>query len=79
MRWNNMTAGELRENLSAAGLEAEKIDSYIRCWTSSDIPGQLNLLAARRAELLANVHKEEKQIACLDYLVYLINTGTAGA
>lgn len=79
MTLHDMTAVELRENLSAAGLDTEKIECYIRCWTSRDIQGQLKMLAAKRAELLASVHREERQIACLDYLVYLIDTNTAGA
>ncbi len=33
---------------------------------------QINLLTAHREKLLQKIHKEERQITCLDYLIYQI-------
>lgn len=37
---------------------------------AGDVQGQLQLLAQHRKCLLEKVHREERRIQCLDYLVY---------
>lgn len=74
-----MTAEDLILNLKAAGFEAEKIRDYLTCWKAGKIKEQMKLLSAKRAILLKHVHQEEKQIGCLDYLVYQIEKGCAMA
>ena len=37
---------------------------------AGDVQGQLQLLAQHRKRLLEKVHREERRIQCLDYLVY---------
>ena len=70
-----MTPQELILNLKAAGFEKNMIEEYLSCWETGRINEQLKLLAEKRAGLLAHVHQEEKQIDCLDYLVYQIEKG----
>lgn len=73
-----MTVGDLVLNLEAAGLEGEQVEQYLACWRAGKVKEQLSLLAARRAALLEQVHREEKQIGCLDYLVYQIGKEQPG-
>ena len=79
MRDNKMTAQDLIYNLEAAGLEAETIERYLSCWKAGKTREQLQLLSAQRASLLEHVHTVEKQIDCLDYLVYQIGKGRVTA
>lgn len=72
MAERNMTEQDLIYNLKAAGLEAEDMEQYLAYWRKGDTNQQLRLLSAQRANLLDHVHAAEKQIDCLDYLVYLI-------
>ncbi len=67
-----LTAQDLMLNLKAAGFDRRAAEEYLACWRSGEIKKQLHLLAAKRDLLLHHVHLEEKQIACLDYLVYRV-------
>ena len=69
---NKMTTQDLILNLKAAGFEAEMIEQYLACREHGKMKEQIKLLAERRADLLEYIHKKEKQIGCLDYLVYQI-------
>lgn len=51
--------------------EAEKAE-IMRCRGNDDIQGTIRLLRKRRQTLLDAIHKEEKQISCLDYLVFML-------
>lgn len=63
---------ELILNLKAAGFDEALIQQFLRCWKSGLRAEQLRILSQKRADLLHQVHQEEKQINCLDYLVYRI-------
>lgn len=52
--------------------ENEKAE-LMHCRCNDDIPGTIRLLRKRRQALLDAIHKEEKQISCLDYLVFKLN------
>ena len=65
--------------LEAAGFEADGIEEYLVCWRMGDIKEQLTLLSRQRAVILDRLHREEKQIDCLDYLVYQIGKGRVSA
>ncbi len=70
-----MTVQELMLNLKACGLEEEKFEEYLSNWKSGKTEEQLKLLSEKRQIILDNIHKQEKQINCLDYLVYQIEKG----
>ena len=70
-----MTAQDLVLNLKAAGFDTEMMEKYLSCWKNRDVKGQLKLLSVKRVLLLEQVHREEKQIGSLDYLVYQIEKG----
>lgn len=67
-----MTTQDLILNLEAAGLDAPQIEQYLAYGQAENTARQLQLLSRHRAALLDRVHQTEKQIGCLDYLVYRI-------
>lgn len=60
------------ENLKDAGCPPEKIEEFLACMESHKSKEELELLAEHRECLLAEVHKCQKKIDCLDYLAYQI-------
>ena len=60
------------QNLEAAGCSTEMIENFPQCLDENQKEKQLELLEIHREQLLAEVHKEEKKISCLDYLIYQI-------
>lgn len=70
-----MKVQDLVLNLEAAGFEKAAIDEYLACWQRGEIKEQLELLSKQRGAILDRVHWAEKQIDCLDYLVYQIKKG----
>ena len=67
-----ITEQDLILNLKAAGLDETLIRQFLVCRKEGKTTEQLQLLSQNRARLLDRVHREEKQIHCLDYLVYQI-------
>lgn len=67
-----ITEQDLILNLKAAGLDEALIRQFLVCRKAGKTTEQLQLLSQNRARLLDMVHREEKQIHCLDYLVYQI-------
>jgi len=57
-------------NLQDAGCSREMIEGFMKCMNQDDLKGQMQLMKEHRKCLLDKVHQEEKQISCLDYLVY---------
>ena len=72
---HTITEQDLILNLKAAGLNKTLIQEFLVCWKAGETTEQLRLLAQKRERLLDRVHQEEKQIHCLDYLVYQIEKG----
>lgn len=60
------------QNLNDAGCDPETIQKFLSCWKAGKTADQLRLLAEQRNNLLDYIHKNEKCIDCLDYLVYQI-------
>lgn len=67
-----ITEQDLILNLKAAGFDGTLTQEFLGCWKAGETTEQLRLLAQKREGLLDRVHQEEKQIDCLDYLVYQI-------
>lgn len=62
------------QNLKDAGCSRGTIEEFIRCYDRKQKEEQILLLQRHRDQLLRQVHREEKRISCLDYLIYQINT-----
>ena len=60
------------QNLKDAGCTVETIERCITCMEQGKKKELLEQLEKHRISLLDKVHEEEKQIGCLDYLVYQI-------
>lgn len=61
------------QNLKDAGCDQDTIDCCIKCLESGKKEELLRRLEKHRKGLLHTVHQGEKQIDCLDYLVYQLN------
>ena len=71
-----MEAAELAQTLRDAGCTEEAAATLLA--DAQDDRRLLELLARHRAELLDEVHRSEKKIDCLDYLVYQLEKRRAG-
>ena len=60
----------IMQNLIDAGCGQEFIAEFMEDFRKKNISKDLKLLAAHRRSLLDDLHKEQKRIDCLDYLVY---------
>lgn len=58
------------QNLVDAGCDNDTITAFIEHIHEEKIAEGLKLLALHRRSLLDELHKEQKRIDCLDYLVY---------
>lgn len=62
----------IKQNLKDAGCNSQMIDDFLLYVDKNQKEKLLALLADQRQNLLNRVHKEEKKICCLDYLIYQI-------
>ncbi len=60
------------QNLIDAGCSKDMIDDLMKQLAEDDMESLLQMLEQHRACLLSMVHQKEKQIDCVDYLVYQI-------
>ena len=58
------------QNLKDAGCCPEKIECFMKEYRNNQKADSLKLLAAHRRELLDNLHREQKCMEGVDYLVY---------
>lgn len=59
--------GEILQNLIDAGCDEKTITIFESCRSVKD---ELRLLEKHRAALLDRSHEVNRQISCLDYLIY---------
>lgn len=59
-------------NLEDAGCDKDTVAQFMELGKTGKKQGQVNLLEKHRRTLLDKVHRREKQIDCLDYLLYQI-------
>ncbi|HIR04091.1 MAG: hypothetical protein U0M23_07225 [Acutalibacteraceae bacterium] len=69
---NRKSMQSVIQNLKDAGCDTQCVEQFLSLEEEGKTQEQLKLLSAHRQQLLARVHKEEKRIDCLDYLVYQI-------
>ncbi len=60
------------QNLRDAGCSPDIIRCFMEYFDRGNWKDQLGLLEEHRKNILRKVHEEERQIDCLDYLVYQI-------
>lgn len=69
---NNQKQEHTIQNMRDAGCSEDTINRFLICYQKGDIKGELKVLSNHRQALLDEVHKGQKEIDCLDYLVYQI-------
>lgn len=67
---NGYNESAIIQNLIDAGCKEDFIAKFMEDLRKDNISKDLKLLQAHRRLLLDNLHKEQKRIDCLDYLVY---------
>ena len=72
---NNQEQKRMVLNMKDAGCSEDTINRFLLCYQAGDIKGELKVLSNHRRVLLDEVHKGQKEIDCLDYLVYQIEKG----
>lgn len=60
------------QNLRDAGCDENTIRAFVEDLRNGRAAEGLKLLAAHRRSLLEDIHREQKQLDCLDYLVYTV-------
>ena len=62
----------LRQNLTDAGCSREQTDKFINMIHNCERKRCMYELSKYRCQLLDSLHKNQKCIDCLDYLVYML-------
>lgn len=57
------------ENLRDAGCSDSVIESFLKLCEQGAREEQLKLLSEERKKLLESLHKDQKRLDCLDYLI----------
>ena len=74
-----MTAEMVIENLKDAGCNKSTIEKFMDCEGNNRKERQLEILEKQRTDLLKRIHKDEKRISCLDYLIYQMNRDSSNS
>jgi len=69
---NNMSENVIIKNLEDAGCDEKCIKQFMECYRYGDKKEVLKTLAEHRESILDKLHAVQKEIDCLDYLVYQI-------
>lgn len=67
---SNYSDEAIIQNLKDAGCDQDTITAFVNDIKEEKISEGLKLLSIHRRRLLDCLHKEQKRIDCLDYLVY---------
>lgn len=66
----NESVESIIQNLKDAGCDSQTIEKFMADLQKGKEVNSLKLLAEHRKKLLESLHKDQKCIDCLDYLVY---------
>lgn len=70
MKSNTYNYLSVKECLQDAGCSKEIIQAVIDCIQNDEHERKIMLLKEHRCHLLEKIHHDQKQIDCLDYLLY---------
>lgn len=65
-----MPETNLEECLVYFGCDENEKAEILKCRANGNLKSTIQLLRKRRQAILDSIHAEEKQISCLDYLVF---------
>lgn len=66
----NPYAYSVIQNLKDAGCTDEMVEKFMALQDNEGEEQQLRLLSVHRKHLLEKLHRDERRIDCLDYLIY---------
>lgn len=67
------------QNMKDAGCSESTINRFLTCYHEGNFKGQMQVLSDHRRSLLEEIHKGQKEIDCLDYLIYQMEKKENGA
>ncbi|MCD8089725.1 MAG: hypothetical protein LUD81_03720 [Clostridiales bacterium] len=67
--------GSIYQNLIDAGCNKETTEKCMSCIGEKKISEVLKILGRHRDSLLVSLHREQKCLDCLDFLVYRLRNG----
>ena len=67
-----ITPEAVYQNLLDAGCDSKLVDRFMLLFAHRNYQGQLQILSEQRKELLDELHLVQKELDCLDYLIYKI-------
>ncbi len=68
----NVSEQDVIQNLADAGSDADFIENFMSYYRQGNEKMELGLLEKHRSCILDKLHEAQKEIDCLDYLVYQI-------
>lgn len=71
-----MKSEKLKECLDDFGFDEKEKAEIMQCYENDDTRGIIRLLRRHRQTALDKIHTEEKQISCLDYLIFQLENET---
>ena len=74
VQFENPYAYTVAQNLKDAGCPEKLIAKFMALEASHEEEQQILLLSGHREQLLENLHREERRIDCLDYLLYQLRS-----
>lgn len=69
---NRLLEANIRQNLQDAGCDDRSIEKFLECRKNDCIEKQILFLKCQKCNLLDGLHKFQKKIDCLDYLIYML-------
>lgn len=72
---NERKENDMKLILQEVGFTKTEMDNFLACQQEQDWIGQQKCLEEKREKLLTEVHKQEHQISCLDFLKYKLEKG----
>lgn len=67
----------LTQNLQDAGCDSKMIEQFLNGLHQGKSTETARLLRQHRSTLLDTIHREQKKIDCLDYLIYRMKQATS--
>lgn len=71
----HVSEDSIKENLIDIGCDQKQIANFMENYKRGNLKKMLSLLKLERLQILKEVHREQKKIDNLDYLVYILKKG----
>jgi hypothetical protein len=71
--WMEYSETDIIQNLEDAGCDSDTITAFVDEMKKGKTAECIRLLTRHRKSLLDILHSDQRQIDCLDYLIYQIN------